>query len=218
MRRWREDPVIARCAPFAVFIVLLVLASALSISGTAVVRNLIVLATLAWFWRSYGELRKAPPLTAPQWLLAMAVGLGTFVLWTCLDQDWALLSRPSGGFDPRREDGSVNWPMALVRLAGFALVVPVMEELFWRSFLLRWIARHDFLSVVPRDAGARAFLITTVLFALEHNQWLAGAIAGAGYNWLYMRSGNLWVAVLAHAVTNGALGVWILYSGNWQFW
>ena len=218
MKRWREDPVIARCAPFAVFIVLLVLASALSISGSAVVRNLIVLAILAWFWRSYSELRKAPPLAASQWLLAVAVGLGIVVLWIYLDQDWALLSRPSGGFDPRREDGSVNWPMALVRLAGFALVVPVMEELFWRSFLLRWIARHDFLSVVPREAGARAFLITTVLFALEHNQWLAGAIAGAGYSWLYMRSGNLWVAVLAHAVTNGALGVWILYSGNWQFW
>ncbi len=199
MKRWREDPVIARCAPFAAFIVLLTLASVLSLSGTAVARNLIVLAILVWFWRSYSELHKAPPLAAPQWLLAIAVGVGIFVLWIYLDQDWAVLSR-SPGFDPRGEDGSVNWPLALARLAGFALVVPVMEELFWRSFLLRWIA------------------ITTVLFALEHNQWLAGAIAGAGYNWLYMRTGNLRVAVLAHAITNGVLGAWILYSGNWQFW
>jgi len=218
MKRWREDPVIARCAPFAVFIALLILASLLSIADSAVVRNLIVLAILVWFWRSYDELRKASPLAAPQCLVAIAVGLGIFVFWIHLDQDWAMLSRPSGGFDPRREDGSVNWPFALLRLAGFALVVPVMEELFWRSFLLRWIARRDFLAVAPREAGARAFLITTVLFALEHNQWLAGAIAGAGYSWLYMRSGNLWVAVLAHAVTNGALGAWILYTGDWQFW
>jgi CAAX prenyl protease-like protein len=218
MKRWREDPVIARCAPFAAFIVMLTLASVLSISGTAVFRNLIVLAMLVWLWRSYSELRNAAPLAAPQWLLAIVVGVAIFVLWINLDQDWALLSRPSGGFDPRQEDGSMNWPLALARLAGFALVVPVMEELFWRSFLLRWLARQDFLAVAPREAGARAFLITTVLFALEHNQWLAGAIAGAGYNWVYMRTGNLWVAVLAHAVTNGVLGAWILYTGNWQFW
>jgi CAAX prenyl protease-like protein len=61
-------------------------------------------------------------------------------------------------------------------------------------------------------------MITTVLFGVEHNQWLAGAIAGAAYNWLYMRSGNLWVPVCAHALTNAALGVWIIATGNWQFW
>jgi CAAX prenyl protease-like protein len=64
----------------------------------------------------------------------------------------------------------------------------------------------------------RAFLITTVLFSLEHDRWLAGALAGALYNWLYMRSGNLWVPIAAHGVTNAVLGVWILHTRNWQFW
>jgi CAAX prenyl protease-like protein len=57
-----------------------------------------------------------------------------------------------------------------------------------------------------------------VLFALEHNQRLAAAISGAVYKGLYMRSRNHWVPIVAHAVTNGALGVWILLTGNWQFW
>jgi CAAX prenyl protease-like protein len=108
--------------------------------------------------------------------------------------------------------------MAALRLAGLALVVPVMEELFWRSFILRWIENHDFLSVSPRSVGARAFLIVTVLFALEHDHWFAGAVAGMAYNWLYMRSGNLWVAIASHAVTNACLGVWVLYTEQWQFW
>jgi hypothetical protein len=97
-------------------------------------------------------------------------------------------------------------------------VVPLMEELFWRSFLLRWLERHDFLSVAPGRVGTRAFAISTILFALEHNQWLAGAVAGAVYNALYTRSGNLWVPIVAHAVTNAALGIWILATQNWQFW
>jgi CAAX prenyl protease-like protein len=64
----------------------------------------------------------------------------------------------------------------------------------------------------------RAFVITTALFAIEHNRWFAGVVAGVVYNVLYMRSGNLWVPILAHAVTNGSLGVWILYTESWQFW
>jgi CAAX prenyl protease-like protein len=110
------------------------------------------------------------------------------------------------------------WALALGRLAGLALVVPVMEEIFWRSFLLRWIERHDFLKVAPQQVRWGALLITTALFALEHNRWLAGAIAGAAYGWVYVRSGNLWVPIVSHAVTNALLGVWILVTGSWHFW
>jgi uncharacterized protein len=140
-----------------------------------------------------------------------------FLLWIGIDWDWAVVAR-SDGFDPHRADGSLNWPLALGRLAGLALVVPVMEELFWRSFLLRWVDRHDFLTVSPRQVGWGALLITTALFAVEHNRWFAGVIAGAVYAGLYMRSGNLWVPIVAHVITNGMLGVWILATGSWQFW
>jgi CAAX prenyl protease-like protein len=125
----------------------------------------------------------------------------------------------SAGFDPRSQDsGEIDWALALLRLAGLALVVPIMEELFWRSFLLRWIDNPDFLEASPSQVSLRAQVITAALFALEHQQWLAGFIAGLVYGWLYRCSGKLWVPVLAHAVTNGVLGIYILYSGEWRFW
>lgn len=226
--RWRSDPAIARCGPFALFIALIVLGSHLSpflgergasdaASWLVVARGAIVALALAWFWPAYSELRKPSPAAAADWLLAALGGFAVFLVWIGLDQEWAVLSR-SVGFIPHDPEGGTDWFKALARLAGFALVVPVMEELFWRSFLLRWLERHDFLSVAPRLVGMRAFLITTVLFSLEHDRWLAGAVAGALYNWLYMRSGNLWVPIAAHGVTNAVLGVWILHTQNWQFW
>lgn len=228
MFRFRDDPVIARAAPFLLFIGFLILGSALppvvTVLGVefaktwlVVARGAVVGLLLFWFWRGYGELRWPVGVRPMDWLLAIACGFGVFAVWIGIDQDWAVLSR-SAGYMPFRADGSVDRVQALARLVGFALVVPVMEELFWRSLVLRWIERHEFQSVVPREVGWRAFAITTALFALEHDRWLAGAIAGAAYNWLYMRTGNLWVPILAHVVTNAVLGVWVLQTQNWQFW
>jgi CAAX prenyl protease-like protein len=230
MRPIRDNPVIARSAPFLLFVGFLVLGSLLpdaaagqgavtaSSSWLVVGRGAAVALALAWFWRGYGELRSTAPAHPAHWLVAVLAGLVAFLVWISLDQGWAVLSDGRRGFAPVLPDGGTDWPKALARLAGFALVVPVMEELFWRSLLLRWIERHEFLAVDPRRIGTRAFVITTVLFAVEHDRWFAGAVAGALYNWLYMRSGNLWVAILAHAVSNAALGVWILQTRQWQFW
>jgi CAAX prenyl protease-like protein len=93
-----------------------------------------------------------------------------------------------------------------------------MEELFWRSFLLRWIDRRDFLAMDPRQASFTAFALSSTLFALEHTQWLAGFIAGLVYTWLYKKTRNLRAPIISHAVTNGTLGLWILATGNWRFW
>lgn len=228
MLRFRDDPLIARAAPFLLFIGFLMLGSALPaqlpVQGThlhttwlVVVRGALIAMLLLWFWRGYTELRQPETVRPADWALGLAGGIAVFLAWIALDQDWAVLSR-SAGYQPLRDDGSVDWVQALARLAGFSLVIPVMEELFWRSLVLRWIEKHDFMSVAPREVGWRAFAITTALFAIEHDRWLAGAVAGAAYNWLYMRSGNLWVPILAHAVTNGVLGLWVLHTGNWEFW
>ncbi len=215
--RIRADPVIARAAPFALFIVLVMLSSKLESQWLVVLRALLVALMLIWFWRSYRELAVPRAVGYVHWLLALVVGFLVFVVWVGVDQDWAVFSR-SKGFTPVSPDGGTDWAWGIARLLGFALVVPVMEELFWRSLVLRWIDRHDFQSLAPRDVSWRAFLITTALFAVEHERWFAGAVAGAAYNWLYIRTGNLWVPVAAHAVTNGVLGIWVLYTGRWEFW
>lgn len=223
--RFRDHPVVARSAPFLLFIGLLMLGSYFSPVGSpnasapwiVTGRGVIVALALLWFWPAYVELRKPLPTHPVQWPLAAIAGYVVFLLWIYFDQDWAVLSRLPG-FSSALPDGGTDWALGLARLAGFALVVPIMEELFWRSFVLRWIEKHDFLAVAPGQVGIRSFLITTALFASEHDRWFAGAVAGMVYNWLYMRSGNLWVPILAHVVTNAALGIWILHTQNWQFW
>jgi len=92
-----------------------------------------------------------------------------------------------------------------------------MEELFWRSFLTRWIEKTDFLTVDPKTVSWRSVAIASVVFGAEHHLWLAGIVAGLAYGWLYRRTGNLWTVVVAHAVTNLILEIWVHRTGSWHF-
>ncbi len=219
----------ARAIPFIVFIVFMALENALSgATPPAIAQQLdlrwlyalrvsLVVATLAYFWRHYIELKLPAQAPLSQWMAAIAVGVGVFILWINLDQPWARMGE-SQGINPLQPDGSLNIGIAVFRLAGLALVVPVMEELFWRSFILRWVDHKNFMQLPPEKVSAKAFWLTAILFASEHNLLLAGLLAGCAYNLLYMRTRSLWLPVCAHATTNGLLGAWMLYTQNWQFW
>ena len=222
-----QHPAVARIAPFAVFVALLGLASLLGRTGAVdpdelrwlhLARGGAAALLLAVFWRRYVELLAPARCPASEWLLAIAAGLAVFVVWIQLDQGWATLGTGGPGFDPTGADGRIDPLLAGLRLASLALVVPVMEELFWRSFLLRWLDTPAFAFADARRTSVRAFVLVAVLFALEHDLWLAGLIAGIVYNWLYVRTGRLWVPIASHAVTNGALGIWILSTRSWHLW
>ena len=215
-------PALPRVAPFALFIAFLALTP---LAGTLVdarwvvaLRGVAVAAVLAFFWRSYVEFNAAQRAAASDWALAVALGAAVFGLWIILDSGWAVIGTHGQGFVPLRSDGSVDPWLVALRLFGLVLVVPVMEELFWRSLVMRWIAGRDFLAVDPRTVGATAFALSSALFALEHAQWFAGLLAGLAYGWLYMRSRNLWIPILSHAITNALLGIWILASRDWTLW
>jgi CAAX prenyl protease-like protein len=217
-------PAVARVAPFALFIALLALESPIGdvVGDTrwlAVLRPIAVAGVLALFWKHYTELHGTIRIAPRHLVLAAALGVAAFATWIAFDRGWAALGTPRPGFAPVDADGRLDLPLAALRLAGFGLVVPVMEELFWRSFLLRWIERpRDFLAVDPRRVAIAPFVLTSLLFASEHALWFAGLVAGISYTLVYMRSRNLWAAVLSHAITNTTLGAWILATGNWRFW
>jgi CAAX prenyl protease-like protein len=173
---------------------------------------------LAFFWRRYVELLAPVRCPASEWWLAVGAGLAVFIVWIQLDRGWATLGGGGPGFDPTGPDGRIDPWIAGLRLASLALVVPVMAELFWGSVLLRWRDARACSFADPRRTSLRAFVLVAVLFALEHDLWLAGLISGIVYNWLYVRTGRLWIPIASHAVTNGALGVWILSTRSWHLW
>jgi CAAX prenyl protease-like protein len=182
-----------------------------------VARGLLVGAAVLVLWPRYAELR-GPRLSLSQWLLAIAVGLAVFGVWIALDRGWAVIGAPGPGFVPLDARGRVDPWLYALRFAGFALAVPIAEELFWRSFFLRWIDKRRFLELEPKAASRTAFGICCVLFSLEHAQWLAGLVAGILYTGVYTRTSNLRAPIVSHAITNAALALFVLATRQWPLW
>jgi uncharacterized protein len=223
---WPSRAALARIAPFALFMALLIVRSQAPADGawgfdpqwlyglSVVVAG----AVIAVCWREYGELARQTLPDARESLLAVAAGLLVFVLWINLDAPWMTIGSPSAPFKPPGASGAIDMPQVALRLIGAVLLVPLVEELFWRSFLMRWLEQPLFQGVAPQRIGVRAIVLSTFVFTLAHTLWLAAAIAGLIYALLYVKTGKLWVAVIAHAATNAALGAWVVTTGNWQFW
>lgn len=216
---------LARCLPFVLFMVLLAIRGNLPVDSEALdprwvygVSVVVVSASLAWFWRQYGELLRAQWLTLSELGLSVAVGVLVYYLWIHMDVPWMTMGTPTASFKPIDANGDPMWALIVIRWVGAALMVPVMEELFWRSFLMRWIDNPNFEKVDPRAVTLKAMLLSSAVFAMAHTLWLGAIVAGLLYAWLYKRTGKLWAPIVAHAVTNGVLGIWVVTTGNWQFW
>lgn len=147
----------------------------------------------------------------------LAAGLTVLAVWVFPERwEWYRRFCTIGDGGTVEIDGSAAYLKA-IRLFGSAFVIAPAEELFFRSFLYRWIRDRNWTSVPLREFDMGAFLWSTALFALEHDRILVGAIAGAIYALVAIRV-NLAAAIVAHATTNLALGVYVLASGNWTFW
>lgn len=166
----------------------------------------------------YHELTLKDLANFPATLAACGIGLLVFALWIKMDWTLGAASVPQG-FNPALLPGrNTRIAMTFFRIAGAALVVPLMEELFWRSFLIRYIIDKNFENVRMGTFTWASFLITVVLFGLEHNYILAGIMAGVFFNLLLYRTRSLAQCVLAHAVANLALAIYVVFTGKWQFW
>lgn len=181
------------------------------------VKTAVVLGLLAYFWPRYGELKDRSFSSVGDVLVAVAAGILVYMVWVRMDWPWAMQGSPAG-YDPFRAGQGSGVVLAGVRMFGAAVVVPVMEELFWRSFLLRYLIASRFETVRLGAVTPFSCLATIVLFGLEHHLWLAGMLAGAAYTLILYRTGRLWPCILAHGVTNLALGIHVLVTGEWRWW
>lgn len=152
------------------------------------------------------------PMNWKSWALAIVVGLGAIAIWIGIDPFY-----PKPGNAEMFDPGGRWWYIGF-RLFGAVLVVPLMEELFWRAFLIRWLVDSDFKQVPVGTFTGPSFAITVALFGAEHREWLAGLICGAMYNWVLYKRKDVFSCVVAHAVSNAALAAWVLARGDWKFW
>ena len=214
LRAWLTSSLAAYVLPFTVFILLTEAARHLP-GGTLYIYPLktVVTALLLWRFRHhYTEL-------AWHWSwLAVATGAVVFVLWIPLSHDRLVMGAPTLLVSPYELAGRWALPWLAVRLLGASLLVPVMEELFWRSFLARYLLDTEFKRVPLGTFTTYSLLVSCGLFGVEHTQWVAGIMAGLVYSWLLHRTRSLGACVLAHGVTNFLLGVYVLSTASWQFW
>lgn len=176
-------------------------------------------------WRYYSALsiRSLP--------LSVLVGAGVAVIWILPESGWihkfpALYEGYVRYFIRGSESGNgglyapeqCGWILSLIRLGGSACVIAVIEEFFWRGFLMRYLAKTDFLAVDAGKVGRGVLIVTALAFGFEHNRWLVGMIAGLAYGLLYLRKGDIVAVAVAHVVTNYLLGLYVLANGAYQFW
>jgi hypothetical protein len=182
------------------------------------IKTAIVGLTLAWLYKHYTEIRIADLYHWRNTLLSIVSGLIIFFFWIHLDWTFSAQDQPVG-FDPQLiGDEQLRTAMIATRLIGAVVVVPLMEEIFWRSFLLRYIINPEFTRVAIGRLTWFAFLATSVLFGLEHHYIFAGIMAGVLFNLLLYRTRSIAQCILSHAIANLALGIYVLNSGHWRFW
>jgi CAAX prenyl protease-like protein len=138
--------------------------------------------------------------------------------------EWFGLAERTEGFDPMIAQDSPLWFSTVVgfRFARMVLVVPLVEELFWRSFLMRFLLTEDgrFEKIAFGTHTWKVFWIVTAAVMLIHNteDYLGAFVWGALMYFVAVRTKSLGACVFMHAVGNLALGLYVMKTQQWGFW
>jgi CAAX prenyl protease-like protein len=247
LHRFRESATAAHIAPLAVFMLLNAVPSLLRVENTELpwfqqapehwvypMQTLLVGGLLLFFSRHY---RLAP------WRglgLASVMGAVGIVLWIApawayqqltasgytLSDSWAWLglAERQEGFNPGILNAWPEWQAGAIglRFVRMVVVVPLIEEIFWRGFLMRYLAagESDWQKVAFGTHSWKVFWIVTVLVMVAHNSvdWLGAFIWGSLVYWVAVRTKSLAACVLMHAVGNLLLGLYVMQTRQWGFW
>ncbi|MEI2726607.1 MAG: CAAX prenyl protease-related protein [Verrucomicrobiota bacterium] len=171
-----------------------------------------------------------PFVTEMRWAFsweAVVVGVAIFVVWVGLNPYYPmnqLLFKDTeeslwNPFERFGDGASIAWALVVVRIFGMTVIVPPLEEVFYRSLFYRYLIKYDFMKVPLGHFDGVALAIVATTFGFMHFQWLAGIICGVAYQWLVIRKGRLGDAMTAHAITNFLLGVYVVWKGGaaWKF-
>ena len=195
----------------------------------------LLLAFRPWRWYARPKLKSLP--------LAIAVGVLVFVFWVGLESEFFKSSFPkisqfyerwlvdfqrigklrepieleANGFhlyDPR----ATGWPLFWVHMFGTTIVIGAIEEFAFRGFLYRWMQGSPFFKKDLGVMNPNMCILVSVVFAVEHREWLMGFLCGLMFTWVIVKTKDIWAGIWAHALTNGLLGWYAVHTGAYHFW
>ncbi|MCE9519228.1 MAG: CAAX prenyl protease-related protein [Verrucomicrobia bacterium] len=246
MLKYRNNAAIAHIAPLVVFLLLTSVVPLLAVKNSALpwwrsapehwiypLQTIICGGLLAFFWKNYTF------RPARGFLLATLLGVAGIMIWILPGwlysaTDWkhdeniaipllGFTSRTEG-FNPTIFDKSPFWFAIVIcfRFIRLIVVVPLIEEIFWRGFLMRYVvAGHRPFKSVPFGTHTwKAFGVTTAALMLVHakEDWVGALVFGSLMYFLCIRSKSLGACVWMHAVANLLLGIYVLKTRQWGFW
>jgi membrane protease YdiL (CAAX protease family) len=111
-----------------------------------------------------------------------------------------------------------GWFRFWVHMFGSTVIIAITEEFFYRGFLYRWMQGSPFFKL---DAGVLHWpmlLLISLFFSVSHFEIGAAVICGISYGLLYIKTRDIWAAIIAHGTTNFLLGLYVIYFDAYQFW
>jgi exosortase E/protease (VPEID-CTERM system) len=170
----------------------------------------IAAAAVALFLARSSLPRPSLSLSWMPWAVA-AVVCGAWLVWGGTDG-----STLPGALDRLGTGERASW--IATRLIGSILVIPIVEELAFRGFLLPWLVTPDLDALAPRRWPWAAILVSSLAFGALHEQWILGATAGAAFAAARVWRGRLGDAIVAHAACNAGIACAVLIGGRWDLW
>lgn len=222
--RFIRNATVGYVAPFVLYAGLMGLERVfdLPVEWAYPIRVLLVCAAVLWVSRPYLSFRVRMPWAS------LGMGIVVFVVWIGPDvlfgpgyRHFWLFENSLTGTARASLNGSLRASAGflVIRTLGSSALVPIIEELFWRGWMMRWLIDKEFWKVPLGQYVPSAFWLVAILFASEHGPyWEVGLAAGVLYNWWLVRTRNLADCMLAHAVTNGLLAAYVIVQGQWQYW
>ncbi|MGH9723373.1 MAG: CAAX prenyl protease-related protein [Bryobacteraceae bacterium] len=220
-----KHPAVPYVAPFVVFLAFMAGERALNLDPAVFypVRAIVVSLLLIFVSRPVLDFRPAHVWGS------LLIGVVVFVIWIGPDVLWpgyrshwlfhnSIVGKAASAVP---ESLKSNYAFIFFRgLMGCTIAVPILEELFWRGWLTRWLIDGQDFRKAPMGAYTpSSFWIGSLLFASEHGSyWEVGLMAGMLYNWWMIRARRLADCIIAHMTTNGCLSIYVLATGKWQYW
>lgn len=201
----RRDPTAARILPFAVFMLTAVVVPAISQNPSIFypLRVILLAAVVALVWPALrGIVWRVDPIS---WLLGIAVG----VMWVVIPVDPAEGPPPYGALT-----GGLLVLWYVFRGVGTVILVPLVEELFFRDYLESRLRGAPTEAPAPLWRNIFAMMVTAGLFSSLHDRWIEAFIAGIAFSVATRLHGRIADGIAAHAISNLIVFAVAVATGN----